>query len=170
MKVTLMNAISVDGFIAKSDGDSDWVVDDELFNKAIAEFGCILIGHTTFTQYEGVLYPVEGAVTFVYSSDASLQCTSTDNLKFVHGSPKEVLGQVTKAGFEQVLLGGGGKTNAAFAKAGLIDEMILDIHPLVLGKGVRLFDNSNNPLNLELSEHKQYSGFMQLHYKVNRAS
>jgi len=160
-----MNAISVDGFIAKPDGDSDWVVDDDQFDAAIAEFGCLLIGHNTFKQYEGDLYPIDGAVTFVYSS---VPTESTyENVKFVTGTPQEVLDKITTAGFNKVLLAGGGKVNGSFAKAGLITEMILDVHPLVLGDGIKLLGDFSGQLGLEFVGQKNFEQFIQLHYKTN---
>ncbi len=44
-------AVSIDGFIATNDGDSDWVLDDELFEKIVNEHGCIALGCTTFSLY-----------------------------------------------------------------------------------------------------------------------
>lgn len=169
MKVTLMNAISLDGFIAKPDGDSDWVTDDEQFDAAIAEFGCLLIGRKTFEQYEGELYPVDGAVTFVYTSD-SKSFEDTENLKFLQGTPDEVLEQISRAGFSKVLLAGGGAINASFAAAELIQEIIVDVHPLTLGQGIRLLGDFTGSLDLELIAEKQYKGFVQLRYKVIPAS
>jgi dihydrofolate reductase len=164
MKVVLMNAISVDGYIAKTDGDSDWVADDEQFDAAVGKYGCILIGHRTFTQYEGELYPIEGVTTFVYTHEK--QQPAVPGVQFVFGEPAEVLQQVKAAGFDAVLLGGGGKTNASFAEAGLIDELILDVHPLMLGDGIRLLGDFSGELRLELLESHNYSGFVQLRYKV----
>ena len=42
-------------------------------------------------------------------------------------------------GYNELLLVGGSKLNGAFLEAGLIDEIILDIHPLILGSGIKLF-------------------------------
>ncbi len=164
MNVTLMNAISIDGFIAKPDGDSDWVKDDEQFDAALVDFGCILIGHSTFTQYENDLYPIAGATTFVYTHDKTL--TNTEGVQYVFGEPKDVLEQIQAAGFDKVLLGGGGKANASFAKAGLITDMILDVHPLVLGDGIRLLGDFDRQLKLELQSKQDFTDFVQLRYNV----
>ena len=50
-------AISVDGYVAKKDGDSDWVspVDSVNFEQKIKETGCLIVGRRTFDQYQVLL-------------------------------------------------------------------------------------------------------------------
>lgn len=88
MKVTLYMAISIDGHIAKKDGDSDWVseVDSKIFEKKIKEAGCIVVGRKTFDQYYGDLYPIEGVTNIVLTTDATRQ-DKNENVIFVP-SPK----------------------------------------------------------------------------------
>lgn len=137
MKVTIFNAISIDGYIAKPDGDSDWVseIDSEIFASIMKEFGCIAVGRTTFEQYHGSLYPIKKIVNLVLTSQSkeysNARCCS---------SPEEAIKTAQALGFSQLLVVGGGKTNASFLKANLVDEIILDIHPIILGNGIRLFE------------------------------
>lgn len=169
MKVILMNGISLDGFIATPTGDSDWVLDGEEFEAYVRGVGCIIIGRLTFEQYHGDIFPIDGASNFVYTSNVKdFAELVDDNLHFVKGSPAEALDQLKKLGFEKVILAGGSKTNASFAQVGLIDEMILDVHPILLGEGKRLLGDYVLPLNLELmSTQHNPKGFLQNHYKVS---
>lgn len=168
MKVVLYNAVSLDGFIATLSGDSDWALDDEAFETFVSKVGCILIGRKTYEQYRGEIYPLNGVVNFVYSHHPeNLELETTKELQFLGGSPEEILVKIENEGFESVMLGGGGEINASFAAAGLIDEMILDIHPLILGVGIKLLGSWEGQLNLRLLKSKPLNdGIVQNHYTI----
>lgn len=163
-------ATSIDGFIAKKDGDSDWVspVDTENFEKAIQENGCIIVGRRTFEQYQGDLYPVKGITNIVVTSDTNKK-SNDDNVHFVNGSAEQIISFVKSKGHDKALLIGGGKTNALFLNAGVIDEIVLSVHPLVLGDGIKLFEGEENDLKLEFISSQQLDeGLVQIKYAVKK--
>lgn len=164
MKVILYNAVSLDGFIATESGGTDWVDDIEEWEAAIRGVGCMIVGRKTHEEV-GVIKSVK---SFIYTNRAE-KFTSTGQEIFISGSPDVVLMSIQIAGFEEVILAGGAETNASFAQTGFIDEMILDVHPLLLGKGKKLLGEYSQSLNLELiSSGTNPKGFVQNHYKVNR--
>ena len=68
---------------------------------------------------------------------------------------------------KKVILAGGGEFNSAFIKKGLVDEIIINIEPFVLGNGVKIFSNENFESKLNLIEIKKLKfGIVQLHYNV----
>ena len=70
-------------------------------------------------------------------------------------------------GFTFAFLAGGGQLNTSFVKENLIDEIYLDVEPLVFGKGIRVFAEGDFELELELLETKKLNpNTVQLHYKV----
>lgn len=162
-------AISIDGYIAKKDGDSDWVseVDSKIFEKKIKETGCIVVGRKTFDQYYDDLYPVEGVTNIVLTNDATRQ-DKNENVIFVP-SPKEALQVAEQEGHDKVLLIGGGHANGAFIQDNLIDEVFLSVHPLVLGEGIKIFENFRKQVDLEFVGSKEMEeGLIQLHYKIKK--
>jgi dihydrofolate reductase len=162
-----MNATSLDGFIARLNGDSDWAADDEVFEAELKKHDCIIIGRKTFEQYKDDIYPVAGVTNFVLVGDArKFTDEVTDAVQFLSGSPAEVLMAIADAGFISVLLGGGSETNARFAKAGLIDEVILDVHPLLLGEGKPLLGTYHGELHIHDTETYQYNTFTQIRAKI----
>jgi len=168
MKITLYMAISTDGFIAKKDGDSDWVspVDTANFEKAMQDNGCIIVGRKTFDQYQGDICPVKGVTNIVVTSDKSLK-SDESNVHFVTGSVEEIIEVIKQKGHEKALLIGGGITNALFLKAGAIDEIVLSVHPLILGNGIKLFESAEVDVKLRLiSETKLDEGLIQGKYKI----
>ncbi len=62
---------------------------------------------------------------------------------------------------------GGGDLNGRLAKLGAIDEVILDIEPITLGSGIRLFGDHDIRLNLELAKSRRIGeGTVQNHYTI----
>ncbi len=169
MKVILYMAISIDGYIAKKDGDSDWVSEEafKIFEKKIEEAGCIIVGRKTFEQYYGDIYPVEGVTNIVLTSDATRQ-DKNENVIFV-SSPKKALQITEKKGYGKVLLIGGGHVNGAFIQDNLIDEVILCVDPLILGQGIKLFENFRKHVDLDfVNSVEMEEGSIQLHYKLRK--
>src|SRR5580704_2930794 len=66
MEITLMAAVSLDGFIARDDGKTDWVQDWELFESTCREFGCIVMGARTFAEFGKA--PFKNVETIVLST------------------------------------------------------------------------------------------------------
>jgi dihydrofolate reductase len=70
-------------------------------------------------------------------------------------------------GDKGIWLVGGGEMVSIFLNADLVDEIILSIHPIILGKGVPLFKNLKKRINLRLLEFIPFeSGLMQLRYRI----
>jgi len=143
MKITLYAAISIDGFIATENGNSDWVseIDTPFFKAEMEKAGCIIIGRKTYEQFEGIIYPVKGVFNIVMTRTKGIQ-SKYDNLVFTNEPPKQVIEIAKARGFDSVLLVGGGHMNGAFLQEGLIDEIIVDVHPLMLGSGIKMCENA----------------------------
>lgn len=166
MKVIQYNAITIDGFIATPSNDSEWVsdVDVEIFDAKIKEVGCIAMGNKTYEQFKGEYFPKKDAVNLVVTG-RSVDMT-TDGVVYVK-SPPEAIKYAEEKGFKEMLLIGGGTLNGSFLKEELIDEIILDIHPLIFGKGIKLFEGFESFLKVELIESKNLArGQVLLRYKV----
>ena len=166
MKVIQFNAISADGFIATKNGNSDWVsdVDTKLFEAKIKEIGCIVMGRKTFDQYHGELYPFKRVLNLVVTSDTSGR---QEEETFFVNSPHEAINVAEQKGFKEILLIGGGTINGSFIEGGLVDEVFLDVHPLIIGEGINLFGGYKGKLDLKLLESKNLGkGQILLHYKV----
>jgi dihydrofolate reductase len=172
MKLTLYNAISIDGFIADKNGNSSWVspIDQENFDSAIQNAGNIIVGRKTFEQFENELFPIKNIKNFVFTKDPTFSRSNKD-IYVINKTPGTFVLQMKEDGIENLLLIGGGKLNASFLKENLIDEIILVIHPIILGSGIKLFEDVdlNELKNLELRSSKELGGgLMQLKYEVKR--
>ena len=167
MKVILYPAITLDGFIADLNGECySWVnpEDEEDYEAAVRKARCVLYGRKTYEQY--IDDPINPNVTkFVYTTRGAQ--TDTDNVRFVRGTPSEVIDQIARQGFSELIISGGGEVNGTFAEAGLIDEIIISIYNVTLGEGIRLFGTHKPKLRLKLLSTKQnVPGIVKNHYEV----
>lgn len=166
MKIITNMAISADGYIANRNDNTDWVskIDWKLFLKMVKETGCIVMGRRT---YEVCLkdFPFKGALNIVMTKRKNIK--DSKNAIFTNKSPKEVAKIAKEKGFDKLLIIGGGKINGAFLKAGLIDEIYLDIHPVILGNGIKVFDMGEFNSKLKLMEVRQFKkDLVLLHYRL----
>lgn len=159
--------MTLDGFVAKKDGDSDWVspLDSAIFEKKIKEMGCLIVGRKTFDQYQGDLYPVSGVTNIVLTSNSSIKSKHPN--VFYASSPKDATSIAQAQNHDRALLIGGGTNNGLFLKANLIDEVYLTVYPLVFGEGIKLFEKLETNVKLKLLDQKLIdAGLIHLHYQV----
>ncbi len=164
MKITLMNAVSLDGFIARIDGKTDWVLDSDEWEQEAKKAGAIIIGRKTFDEikqdglWEDVTYFVlTGSLT--QHHEPNVECS---------WSPEEALADAAERDFEHVLLCGGSESNGEFAKLGLIDDVLLNVHPVLLGEGKPLLGDYSGGLVLQDATYTDRSNYVHLVATVNK--
>lgn len=164
-KVLVYIATSLDGYIARENGDIDWLPESsessyDVFYKSI---DTVMLGRTTYDQ---VLtfgeYPYKNKKSFVFSRTSK---NSDNNVEFVSDIEKFVKDGFPGAG-KNIWLVGGAKIIASFLKIGIVDEIITTVIPTLLGKGIPLFQNIENETKLELVKTEKYGQLVDLHYKV----
>ncbi len=180
-KVTLGLANSLDNYIARRDGGFDWIY----WNREVAEISAkfmktvdaLLIGRKT---YEAMVaqgqtsYP--GAKNYVFSrsqkkgaalkklvaskkADKNVEIIAADAAPFV----RELKGKKGKG----IVVFGGGQLAKSLFEADLIDEVVLNIHPVLLGSGIPLFHEMKRQIDLDLLDFRALkSGCLAVTYRV----
>lgn len=165
-KVILYMAVSANGVIAKNDDDTSWISKEEWasYGSTVRKAGCLIVGHRTY----GILTKQP---EFAELKDVKLVAVSHQNLEtsapnhIVARSPQEAL-EILKD-FEEVIVAGGGILNASFIAENLVDEIYLDVEPIIFGKGIPLFNDGDFERRLELIGQKKITeNEIQLHYRV----
>lgn len=164
-------AISANGYITAGEDDTSWVSNEDFAGqeKVARAAGNIVYGRKTYDMgiKENCL-PVPGCLNVVVTSKARRMGLKDDFL-FTDASPKEIVEMLNKKGFKEIIVAGGAILNNSFLKEGLIDEIYLDVEPVILGSGKPLFTPVNLKLNLQLLEiNKLSKNTVQLHYKVKK--
>jgi dihydrofolate reductase len=105
------------------------------------------------THHEREPLEKEGGTTFTFV---------TDGIESALGQAKQA------AGGKDVSLGGGAEAAQQYLAAGLIDELDLNVVPVLLGSGTRLFDNlAGADLNLEQVRAIEAPGVTHIKYRVS---
>ena len=168
MKSVLYMDISLNGYIAKENGETPWsqCIWDSYYRTA-KEFKAIILGRVTYELMKEVAEfdKLNNPFTVVVTTQ---RLKSNNNLIFVN-TPKQALKLLKEKGFENVLILGGGILNSSFMKEGLIDELYLDIEPIIFGRGIPLFSENDFEARLEFLDSKKLSPeIIQLHYKIKK--
>lgn len=169
MKTILYMGVTPNGYIARENGDSEWTSEEDLkgFQENSKNAGNIIMGKNTYLDASKAgLIPFQGALNIVVSRE-NIENKYGNQVLITDKSPKEVLEMLKEKGFTTAFIAGGGLLNTAFMKEGLIDEIYLDVEPLIFGKGIKVFGDGKFDYELELLETKKLNdNTVQLHYKV----
>lgn len=164
-KILLYIASSLDGYIARADGSVDWLPEssESSYDAFYKSIDTVIMGKTTFDQ---VLmfgeYPYKNKKSFVFTRTSK---NNNEDVQFVSDVEKFVKDGFPGTG-ENIWLVGGSKIIASFLNLGVVDEIITTIIPVLLGKGIPLFENIKNKMELELIKTEKYGQLVDLHYKV----
>ncbi len=167
MKVILYMATSVNGYITKGEDDSSWVsdIDWQEFDRLLRESGIIVMGSRTYEQFTND-FPQEGALNVVMTHNPDLLSKQVKGAIFTDKTPTDVIKMAEEKGFTQIMLIGGMTLNTSFLKENLIDEIWLDVHPLLIGQGKTLFKELDIFEELQLFESRDLgTGQMLLKYR-----
>ncbi len=166
MQVILYMATTVNGYIAKENNETPWSDKEwQSFSKFVNEVGNIVIGKNTydimkeddeFSKIGNPFIVVVSKEGFAHSSNFAIA-----------NSPKKALKILKEKNFAKALVAGGGMLNSSFMKERLVNEIYLDVEPLVFGNGIKLFSDNDFDAKLELIETKSLSkNTIQLHYRI----
>ena len=181
MKTVYYTSTSLDGFIATEDDSLDWLfalgdINDTSYPAFIAGVGALAMGSATYewmlrhadkvTAEMGAPWPYEQPA-WVFSRRV-LPAIEGASVHFVQGDVRHVHADMSKAaGSKNIWIVGGGDLAGQFRDAGLLDELIVQVGSVTLGKGKPLFPRrvTKPPLRL-LSVRQVGSGFAELRYEV----
>ena len=170
MKVILLMAMSLNGMIARKDGDEDFLshANWQSFSESAKQHGCFITGRKSYEI-------VETWPDYNYSSiDAKLKIIVSRNsvlelqTPFVRASsPKDAIEIAKAENISSAILVGGSSNNSAFMAENLVDEVILNIEPAIIGKGIPIFAESEFDRRLSfIDATKIADGILQVKYKV----
>ena len=167
-KVILFIATSLDGYIARKDGAIDWLFTDGDYGyqEFYQSIDTTLTGNATYQQtLTFAEFPYPGKTNYVFTRNPNQ--ASNDQVTFVSSDISDFVHQLKQQNGKDIWLVGGGQINTILLNAGLIDEMIVSIHPIILGDGIALFVGQPREKKMTLVAVKSFdSGLIQLHYQI----
>jgi dihydrofolate reductase len=171
MKASVFIATSLDGFIARANGDLDWLPpgggEPHGYDEFMATVDALVIGRKTF---ETVLafdsWPYGEKPVFVLSTRTLAPAPLGAVVERMSGAPADIVSQLAARGIRHVYVDGG-VTIQGFLEAGLIQRLIITRIPVLLGAGVPLFGALRRDIVLRHVGTRQYaSGLVQSEYVV----
>jgi dihydrofolate reductase len=171
-RLTLFIAASLDGYIAGPGGDLAWLFHDADYGHSTfyARVDTVLMGRRTYeTALSFPKWPYAGRKAIVFSRRGELAVASPDTVA-TGRAPCDVIAELRARDGGTLWLVGGGEVARACFDAELVDDLIVSIHPLLLGGGTPLVSPGTRRTTLALIGERRFpSGLMQLNYRVERA-
>lgn len=173
-RVILFTACSIDGYIARPDGNLDWLDAisnpdkiDHGYGELLANTSCIIMGRKTYTKLLGfgIEWPYPEIKTYVVTFDPSYR-TVTPNTEILTGDVASSVIKIRSYQEKDIWLAGGGELVTFFLNHSLIDRMILSVIPVILGEGIRLFPDKPKETNWSLTGKTSFTtGIINLTYE-----
>ena len=166
-------AISADGFIARPDGDLDWLTSRpapagfygmSAFTKTI---DTMILGRRTYeaSLRLGAKFDSKNR-TMVFSRHAP-PADVPQGVEFVNGAIAPFVSRLRKQPGKNIWLMGGGDLIASFLDEQAIDEFVISVVPVFIGDGIPLIARRRRHVPLELRSTERFEdGLVQLHYRL----
>jgi dihydrofolate reductase len=184
-KVMQFMMTSLDGYVARPNGDIDWHVTDEEFNdfavEQIHSVDTLLFGRVT---YEGMAsyWPTPMAIEddpeianlmntmpkIVFSK--TLSRADWQNTRLIKDDVAAEVAKLKQAAGKDLIIFGSNNLSASFINLGLIDEVRIIVAPVLLGEGISLFAGVTNTPRLNLLKTRAFKSGNVLHYYAPESS
>lgn len=170
-KIKLYIAASIDGYIARNDGDLDWLTEypnpektDYGYEDFYKSIDTVLMGGRTYQDILNmdVLWPYKDKETYIVTRNPM---TEKENIHFITENVIESISRLQEQSGKDIWLVGGGKLITALLNENMVDEMIITTIPVILGSGVSLFPDNPKESKWELENNECYkNGVTQVTY------
>ena len=162
--VTYGAACSLDGFIADASGAIDWLhfsKDVQAHNASYwPTIDTILMGRITW-EVSVRLQPADGKATpgiATYVFSRTLASLDRKGVELVRGDAVAFMRELKRKPGKGICVMGGGMLGTALIAGGVVDEVGLNVHPVLLGSGIPLFRDTHRRVGLKLSETRPIAG------------
>ena len=171
MRASVFVGMSLDGFIARHNGEFDFLFpsgnEPHGYDEFMATINALVIGRGTFEVVNNMPeWPYGDKPVIVLSNRPLAETRLGRKVERLSGTPNEVFAALAARGFEHVYLDGG-ITIQRFLEAGLIHRLIITRVPVIIGTGIPLFGPTHRDILLEHIATRTYSsGLVQSEYAV----
>jgi dihydrofolate reductase len=169
-------AVTLDGVVDSPSGN--WMRFDEemwdIIRAGIAESDAILLGRRTYLEF-AELWPRQSRDTPMaaymndtpkYVASRTLDTVNWSGARLLTGDLGEALRDLKQRPGKKIQLPGSPRLVRSLLVDGLLDELSLMIHPIVLGHGAKLFEDGSGQVDLELVASRTLrSGVVSLTYR-----
>lgn len=161
-KIKLYIAASLDGYIARPDGDLDWLLEfpnpektDYGYKKFYESVDTVIMGGRTYRDITcmDIIWPYTGKPTYIITH---IPMNEKENIHFITDNIIEEVQKLRAGDGKDIFLVGGGEIITMLLNNDMVDEIIISYIPVILGSGVRLFPDKPKESTWKLTENKSY--------------
>ncbi|MEW9937186.1 dihydrofolate reductase family protein [Clostridium butyricum] len=165
-KVVLYIAVSLDGYIARNNGEVDFLEGDGSDKNGDVGYidfyntiDTVIMGNSTYEQIMSWgEYPYKGTEGYVYTNK---NIENNEDVIFTNINPRELIKELKKKEGKDIWVVGGAQIAKIFMNENLIDEYITATMPVLIGDGIKLFDKNNEEdIKLGLKESNVVNGIV----------
>lgn len=169
-KLYVYIAASLDGYIAKNDDDITFLSlveqpgEDYGYAGFIDTIDTVIIGRKTFDKIQamGIEYLRADKEYHIVTRTPRVQ---EGNIRFHTGDLKTLIEELKQQDGKHIFVDGGAEVVNQLIAMDLVDEYIVSLIPILLGDGIRLFQDGRPEQNLTFVSSKSFEkGLVQLHY------
>ncbi len=169
-------ATSADGYIARPDGDLDWLTSRPApkgfygMNAFMKSIDTMLLGRKTYeaSLSLGATFNSKKSRTIVFSRHAP-PANVPSGVEFVNDAIGSFVGRLREQPGKDIWLMGGGELIASFLDAHAIDEFVISVVPMFIGDGIPLIARRHRTVLLDLQSIERFEdGLVQLRYHVQK--
>jgi len=172
VKASVFVGTSLDGFIARVNGELDWLPpgggEEHGYEAFMASVDALVIGRKTFeTVLTFDAWPYGKKPVFVLSSRPLAPVPPDAVVERMSGPPRDIMSQLAARNIRHVYVDGG-ITIQRFLEAGLIQRLTITRIPVLIGTGIPLFGATPRDIRLRHIATREYAGGMvQSEYEVD---
>lgn len=169
-KVVFYGAMSIDGYLADEQDSLQWLFDTNLagvstYEAFIEQVDTVVMGKTTYDEVkkmlgEEPLYPGKQKIIFTHQKQGSFP-----EGRYVDGDVRTIIKDLKVATGKWIWIVGGGGLVTSLMASELIDDYWIQLAPVFLGSGKRLFPEGDYEQRVKFVEATQMGEMVELHYQ-----
>ncbi|WP_099975079.1 dihydrofolate reductase family protein [Lactobacillus terrae] len=176
-KIIFYGCISLDGYLADKSNKIDWLesIDNpDLFTKSYEPFikniDTLIWGRNTYNYVEEALdpFPYGQYKNYLYTHHDDIKDKTNKNVIIPTENPVALAKSLVKEDGKDIWVVGGGEIITELIEADLVDELIIQIAPILLGDGNTLFKKLASLKRFKLTDTVTYGDVVEIKYKIKK--
>lgn len=174
-KVTVLIAVSLDGYIARRDGSIDWLHgqdasgdDMSSYDIFIQDIDTVVMGWNTYHQISSELlqgeWPYRGLTTYVMTHRTPP--ATDEDIHFVDRDVCALVAELKQRAGKGIWICGGAGVIRPLLQRRMADRLHISVIPIILGDGISLFGGLEQELPLRFVSSQSYNGITDLVYEI----
>ena len=176
-KVIVHIATSADGYIARPDGDLEWLTSRPApegfygMNAFMKSIDTMVIGRKTYEASLRLGAKFDSRNRSIVFSRRARPADAPAGVEFVSGEIGPFVRRLREQSGKDIWLMGGGELIASFLDEQAIDEFVISVAPVFIGDGIPLIARRHRDVPLDLHSVERFDdGLVQLHYHIQKHS